>query len=106
MNLLFVCSRNNWRSPTAETIYKNRAGISVKSAGTEPSARIKLNSKHIEWSDLIFAMEKKHKERMIENYPLETKEKNIIVLDISDEYKYMDIELIDEIKAKVDFYIR
>ena len=62
MNILFVCSRNHWRSPTAETIYKNRSGINVKSAGTEPSARIKLNSKIIEWADLIFVMEKKHKQ--------------------------------------------
>lgn len=85
---------------------KNCAGISAKSAGTEPSARIKLNSRYIEWADFIFVMEKKHKERIIENFPVETKEKNIIVLDISDEYKYMDIELIDEIKAKVDFYIK
>ena len=36
MNLLFVCSRNQWGSPTVESIYKNYSGINVKSAGTEP----------------------------------------------------------------------
>ncbi len=58
MNLLFICSRNNWRSPTAESIYKNREGFNVKSAGTEPSARIKVNAKLIDWADTIFVMKK------------------------------------------------
>lgn len=105
MNLLFVCSRNKWRSPTAEAIYKNHSGINVKSAGTEPSARIRLNSKIIEWADLIFVMEKKHKQRMRENFPIETEGKKIIILDIPDEYKYMDEELIEELKSKIDEYI-
>lgn len=105
MNLLFICSRNEWRSPTAESIYKNRSDINVKSAGTEPTARIKLNSKTILWADIIFVMEKKHKQRMCENFPLESKEKEIIVLEIPDQYKYMDDELITEIKTIVDFYI-
>jgi protein-tyrosine phosphatase len=78
----------------------------VKSAGTETSARIKLNSKIIEWADYIFVMEKKHKQRMSENFPAETKDKRIITLNIPDEFKYMDPELIEEIKSKVDDYIK
>lgn len=105
MNLLFVCSRNKWRSPTAEAIYKNHSGISVKSAGTEPSARIRLNSKIIKWADLIFVMEKKHKQRMRENFPIETEGKKIIILNIPDEYNYMNEELIEELKSKIDEYI-
>ena len=104
MNVLFVCSRNQWRSPTAEEIYKNRGDIKVKSAGTEPSARIRLNAKHIAWADLIFVMEKKHKQRMFEKFPYETQHKKIIILDIPDEYQFMDMELIEEIESKVDFY--
>ena len=106
LHLLFVCSRNKWRSPTAETIYKNHAGINVKSAGTEPSARIKLNAKMIEWADIIFVMERKHKQRMNENFPEATQNKNIVILEIPDEYKYMDADLIQEIKAIVDAYIQ
>lgn len=105
MNILFVCSRNQWRSPTAEAIYKRYSGINVKSAGTEPSARIRLNSKMIEWADIIFVMEKKHKQRMLENFTIETKGKKIVILDIPDEFKYMDQELIEEIQSKVDDYI-
>jgi predicted protein tyrosine phosphatase len=105
MNVLFVCSRNQWRSPTAEAIYKNTPSINVKSAGTEPSARIKLTHKTIFWADIIFVMEKKHKQRMIEKFGFEVNDKNIVILDIKDEYQFMDIELIEEIKAKVDCYL-
>lgn len=105
MNILFVCSRNQWRSPTAETIYKNHSGLNVKSAGTEPSAKIRLTAKNINWADIIFVMEKKHKQRMIENFPIETEQKQIIILDIQDEYKFMDPELIEELKTKVREYL-
>lgn len=105
MNLLFVCSRNQWRSPTAEVIYKNYSGMNVKSAGTEPSARIKLTSKIVEWADVIFVMEKKHKQRIIEKFNSILDRENIIILDIPDEYKFMDAELIEEIKIKVDTYL-
>lgn len=105
MNLLFVCSRNRWRSPTAEEIYKNYSGIQVRSAGTEPSARIKLTAKQIAWADIIFVMEKKHKQRIIEKFQKELIEKKLVVLDIPDEYQFMDSELVEEIKSKVDVYI-
>ena len=102
MNILFVCSRNIWRSPTAEVIYKNHTGIIARSAGTEPSARIKLSSKNIIWADFIFVMEKKHKQRMVEKFPDEIKGKQIVILDIPDEYKFMDLELIEDIKTLTD----
>ena len=105
MNILFVCSRNKWRSPTAESIYKNNQKHSVKSAGTESSAAIKASSKIIHWADLIFAMEKKHKHRLVEKFPLETHNKQIVVLDIEDNYKYMDKELIEIIRISVKPYL-
>jgi predicted protein tyrosine phosphatase len=101
VNILFVCSRNKWRSATAETVYKNHADHQVRSAGTEPSARIKISAKLILWADLIFVMEKKHKQRIAERFPEEIYEKEIIILDIPDDYQYMDEELIDEIELKV-----
>ncbi len=105
MNILFVCSRNNWRSPTAETIYKNRQNHKVKSAGTEPSAKTRVSSKHILWADIIFAMEKKHKQRLLNKFPGEITNKQVIVLDIEDDYEYMDKELIEMIKLSVDPYL-
>jgi predicted protein tyrosine phosphatase len=90
---------------TAESIYKNNSEFNVKSAGTENSARIKVNSKLIIWADLIFVMEKHHKEKLIQNFPNETKDTEIIILEIPDVYKFMDKELIEEIKVTVSSFI-
>ncbi len=84
-NLLFICSRNQWRSPTAENIYKNVFGVEARSAGTEPSARVHVSQKMIDWADIIFVMEQKHKQRLRDKYSLNTE---VIVLDIPDEYQY------------------
>lgn len=105
MNLLFICSRNNWRSPTAEAIYKNKQGINVKSAGTEPSARIKVTAKLIDWADTIFVMEKRHKKRLTDKFPDNTSNKPIFILDITDGYEYMDEELIEMIKKSVSSHL-
>lgn len=105
MNILFVCSRNEWRSPTAETIYKNHDFINAKSAGTSPSARIKINQKHIDWADLIFVMEKKHRQLIEQKFGNELDRQKIIVLGIPDEYRYMDQELIEELQTKVTAYL-
>jgi len=105
MNVLFICSRNRWRSPTAEAIYKNRPDLNVRSAGTEPSARIKVSARDIEWADLIFTMEKRHRQRLEEKFPQELHDKRLVVLDIEDEYQFMDEELIEMIKISVDPFL-
>lgn len=103
--ILFVCNRNKWRSFTAETIYRNTPGINVKSAGTEDAARIKIKSKLILWADMIFVMEKHHKEKLLYKFPEEMKGKDIVILDIPDVYKYMDKELIEELELSAAQYI-
>jgi len=105
VNILFICSRNKWRSATAENIYKNHPDHQVRSAGTAQSARVKTNAKLIIWAEIIFVMEKKHKQRIIERFPEETCDKEIITLDIPDEYQYMDEDLIEELNAKVADYL-
>jgi predicted protein tyrosine phosphatase len=105
MNILFVCSRNRWRSPTGEAIFRTSQEHTAKSAGTEPSARIRLTAKLIAWADIIFAMEKRHKQRMIENFPEETEGKEIVVLNIADEYQYMDEELVEIIRSSVSPFL-
>jgi len=105
VNILFICSRNKWRSRTAETIYKKNKNHQVKSAGTESSARIRVNEKLLRWADMVFVMEKKHKERLIDSFNEIISNKELYVLDILDEYQYMDAELIAEIKDIVSTYL-
>jgi len=59
----------------------------------------------IAWADLIFVMEKNHKQRIRELYDTSLKNKKIIVLDIDDEYQYMDPELIEIIKQSLHPYL-
>lgn len=103
--VLFICSRNKWRSRTAETLFKKNSFLDVKSAGTENNARIKVNDSLISWADIIFVMEKKHKERLQENFKASMLDKEVVILDILDNYKYMDKELIEELKLSVADYL-
>ncbi|MEM6321835.1 MAG: protein tyrosine phosphatase [Bacteroidota bacterium] len=105
MNLLFVCSKNQWRSRTAETIFKNNGTHQVKSAGTSNTARIKLTQWHLDWADLIFVMEQKHRIIIQSNFQIASSDERLIVLDIPDEYPYMDEALIAELETVVAYYL-
>ncbi len=97
-NVLFVCGRNQWRSPTAATIYKNDPRIQVRAAGISDKSRIRLNQKQLDWADLVLVMENKHKSRILTTFR-DSDLPRIENLDIPDVYPYMDDELIDLIKA-------
>ncbi len=105
MKILFICSRNIWRSATAEAIYKNSQDHEFRSAGTEPSAKVRVSAKSIAWADLIFVMEKKHKHRLVDKFPGEMAGKQVIVLDIEDQYQFMNEELIEMIRISIDPYL-
>jgi len=104
-HLLFICSKNEWRSRTAETIFRNTEGINVKSAGTSSVARIRVNANLINWAELIFVMEDTHKKRITADFGDLLENKTVIVLDIPDEYPYMDEELITELRDSVAHYL-
>jgi predicted protein tyrosine phosphatase len=106
IKLLFVCSRNKWRSLTAEKIFNGVSGYDVRSAGTEENARIKVTGGHIGWADIIFVMEKKHLRRIRDRFGDMLYNKKIICLDISDDYGFMDKELIDLLKGRVSEHIK
>lgn len=101
IKMLFICSRNEWRSRTAETIFRKREDIFVKSAGTVAKARIRVSGSLLKWADVVFVMEKKHRQYLESRFPGETRYKQIEVLDIPDEYRYMDEDLIGELEDVV-----
>ncbi len=103
-NLLFVCSKNQWRSPTAELLFKNNQQHIAKSAGTSSKARIKVNQKLIDWADVIFVMERKHKDLIKENFE-NIKAQKLVVLNIEDNYQFGDAELIEILKAQLVAYL-
>lgn len=103
--LLFVCSRNKFRSLTAERIFSGLAGYQVRSVGTQPEARIVVTPGHLGWADIIFVMEKSHLNRLRLKFPEELAEKTVVVLHIPDAYAFMQPELVEELIAKVSTHI-
>ncbi len=100
-NLLFVCSRNQWRSPTAEMIWRRRPGFAARSAGTSPNARKPVSPADIRWADVILVMERKHQQRLLAQYARLLEHKRLHVLDIPDDFQYMDPELVLILEAAV-----
>jgi len=105
MNVLFVCSQNRWRSPTAENICSVYPGIQTRSAGTSPKARIKISRADLNWADLIFVMETKHLDYLKRSFADLMKKKTVRVLHIPDKYQYMDERLIQLLEAKLQKYL-
>ena len=111
--LLFICSRNQWRSPTAATLFAASDSLSerlcqrytAKSAGTSDSARIKITPGLINWADRIFVMEKRHGAILLQKYPDLIAEKSIVTLHISDDYQYLDPELIEILESRLVEYL-
>ena len=101
MKLLFVCSRNRWRSPTAERIFHDLDGMHARSAGTEDGARVKVTAGHLGWADVIFVMEPKHTRRLRKKFTEELADKPLICLHIPDEYQFMQPELIALLESAV-----
>ena len=101
-NLLFVCSKNQWRSPTAEKIYERHDQLSVRSRGTSENARRTVRLADITWADIIFLMEHKHKQRLSADYPGAMRLKEVHVLDIPDDYRFMDPELVEHLQTAID----
>ena len=104
MKLLFICSQNRFRSLTAERIFDGLPGFQVRSAGTQPDARIVVTEGHLGWADVVFMMEKSHLNRVRRKYPEKLLGKRVIVLRIPDEYTFMQPELIAELRSRVTRY--
>ena len=103
--VLFVCSQNQLRSPTAEHVFAGHPGIEVASAGTNHGATQPLTPELVEWADLIFVMEKAHRNKLTARYRKHLANARVICLDIPDEYDYMDPELVRLLKARVLRYL-
>lgn len=101
IKLLFVCSRNQWRSPTAEQVWRKDSRVLARSAGTSPHARHTISVSDVQWADVILVMEEKHKSRIKTEFTGLLKHKPVHVLDIPDEYKFMDAELVEILEIAV-----
>ena len=101
-HILFVCGRNQLRSPTAEAIYRRDPRLEVRSAGVSPSSPQRVTEKGLRWASLVLVMERKHAARIREQFSQLDELPPIKSLDIPDEYQFMDPELITLIRDRVE----
>ncbi len=98
--VLFICSQNRLRSPTAEQVFADWPGIETASAGTNHDAETPLDPELVAWADLIFVMERPHRNRLQKKFRKALRGR-VICLDIPDDYEFMDEQLVRLLKAKV-----
>lgn len=98
--ILFICSQNKWRSPTAEAVFAQVEGVEALSAGTNHDAETPLSADLVEWADMLVCMERAHQRKLQRDFAGALKGKQVTVLGIKDDYRFMDAELVERIKAK------
>jgi predicted protein tyrosine phosphatase len=92
--ILFICSQNRLRSPTAEQVFADYPGVEVVSAGTNNDAENPLTGELVKWADMIVVMEKQHKAKLKQKFRTSLRGQRIVCLDIPDDFGFMDPELI------------
>ena len=103
---LFLCTQNRLRSPTAEHIFSTWPGVETDSAGLGAGAAILLSPEQIKWANIIFVMEKTHKNKLSARFKQYLNGKRVICLDIPDEYEYMQPELVKLLESKAGHFLR
>jgi predicted protein tyrosine phosphatase len=99
--ILFICSQNRLRSPTAEQVFADHPGLEVSSAGTNHDAENPLTGELVSWADMIVVMEKQHRSKLQRRYRSALRGQRIICLDIPDIYAFMDPDLVQILKTRM-----
>lgn len=87
LNALFVCSRNRWRSPTAEPIWRNSDRLNVRARGLSSKAERVVTHADVSWADLIFVMERRHRTMLLSRFGDIVDRDRVHVLEIPDDYQ-------------------
>lgn len=101
LNVLFVCGRNNRRSPTAERIFRRDRRMNARSAGLGDTSPRRIRESDLRWAHLVLVMERKYIGRIRSAFPRVDPLPPIASLDIPDEYRFMQPELVDLLESAV-----
>ncbi len=100
-NILFICSQNRLRSPTAEQVFASWPGVETSSAGLNHDAENPVTPELLRWADIVFVMEKAHRSKLSAKFKPHLGGKRVICLQIPDEFEFMDPSLVRLLKAIV-----
>lgn len=100
-NVLFICSQNRLRSPTAEQVFAGWPGVETASAGLKHDAETPLTPAWLRWADLVLVMEKAHRRKLSERFRAHLGGKRIVCLGIPDDFAFRDPALVRLLHEKV-----
>jgi predicted protein tyrosine phosphatase len=103
--VLFICSQNRLRSPTADQVFARRRDIEVASAGTNHDVDTPLTHELVAWADIIFVMEKAHRAKLQSMFRAGLGKARVLCLDIPDDYEFMDPDLVRLLGTRVSRYL-
>ncbi len=106
MNLLFVCTQNRLRSPTAEQVFADWPGVQTASAGLGNEAAVPVSPELLQWADIVFVMEPAHRTRLAQRFKAHLRRARVVCLGIPDDYDYLQPELVELLKRKVTPFLR
>ena len=92
--ILFICAKNQLRSPTAEHVFASYPGVETDSAGVNHDAEVPVSEEQLHWADVIVVMESRHQAKLRRGFGHALKGKRVVCLDIPDDYDYMAPELV------------
>lgn len=103
--VLCVCSAGMLRSASMAIVFAQNFGYNTRSAGTEDYALIPVTEALVRWADIIVCAEPLHRQRILSDISydevlgeavvfFEETERKIIVLNLPDDFGYMDQTLV------------
>jgi len=98
MNILFICNQGQNRSKTAAQLFSGT--FHTASAGLYSDASV--TETQLTQADVIIAMEERHREEIARRFPRVYLQKQILVLGISDIYRYRQPELVRLLKVRIN----
>lgn len=101
LKVLFICSQNRLRSPTAEQVFADWPDVVTASAGLNHDAENPVTPELLQWADRIFVMERAQRKRLASRFGDHVDKQRVICLDIPDNYAFMDAALIQLLRNKV-----
>lgn len=100
--ILFVCTANLDRSPTAVDLYRDDPRYEVRSAGVAPFAERRIDRDLLLWADRVFVMnEKEEKHRTLLTILFPGVERPTVDLDIPNRWRHGDPELAARLRRKL-----
>ena len=108
MNVLFVCTENLVRSPTAEAIFRDLVGADrrhrARSAGTASYASRRVTTRELVWADVVPVMEPAHLTAINEHWPDHSDK--ALILGVPDDYSPSEPELQAALIPKIRLLVK